>query len=148
MPQGFLRAANGTFTVFDAPDSTGTFALSINAAGTITGYYVNASNVKQGFVRAADGTFTTIIPTGATSEIVPTSINSAGALAGSYGNSSPRLRGFMRSAAGSYTEFDVKGAVGPPGGTEPTSINTAGQITGYYTLKSDSRSANGFLRTP
>jgi hypothetical protein len=61
---GFLRAPDGTFTTFDAPGAgtgayQGTFAISINPAGAITGYYTDASNVDHGFLRARDGTITT-----------------------------------------------------------------------------------------
>src|SRR5450631_3912194 len=41
---GFLRAPDGTFTTFDAPDDVGgTYPACINPAGAITGYYSDAS---------------------------------------------------------------------------------------------------------
>jgi hypothetical protein len=47
---GFVRAANGTITTFDVSGAgtganQGTFALNINTAGTISGYYEDASGV-------------------------------------------------------------------------------------------------------
>src|SRR5271157_3965709 len=58
---GFVRAADGTITPFDASGAgtgknQGTFPISINTAGVIAGYYSDTSNVYHGFVRAADGT--------------------------------------------------------------------------------------------
>jgi len=54
---GFVRAANGTITTFDAPGVgagmgivQGTAGFSINAAGNITGAYTDASAVVHGFV--------------------------------------------------------------------------------------------------
>jgi hypothetical protein len=53
---GFVRASEGTLTTFDDPDAgtggfQGTVAKSINSAGDIAGYYVDASGVSHGFVR-------------------------------------------------------------------------------------------------
>jgi hypothetical protein len=55
---GFLRTPDGTFATFDAPGAntapgsfSGTFPYSINDAGVISGYYVDANNVAHGFVR-------------------------------------------------------------------------------------------------
>src|SRR5947207_15347956 len=70
---GFLRAPNGTFTIFDDPaagtcstscgtigNGQGTRAYGINPAGTITGFYTDNSARCHGYVRAANGTFTQI----------------------------------------------------------------------------------------
>ncbi len=50
---GFVRAANGTITTFDAPGAgpNGTFPLSINPAGDITRNYVDAKNIAHGLLR-------------------------------------------------------------------------------------------------
>jgi len=53
---GYLRARDGAFTTFDAPDAAtdyngGTFAVSINPADVITGFYYDADFVPHGFVR-------------------------------------------------------------------------------------------------
>jgi hypothetical protein len=55
---GFLRSPDGAFTTFEAPgaDTTannfnGTFPVSINDWGVITGYYVDVNNVVHGFLR-------------------------------------------------------------------------------------------------
>jgi hypothetical protein len=48
---GFVRASNGAITTFDVPGAgtgsfQGTYALNINPAGTIAGFYFDASNVS------------------------------------------------------------------------------------------------------
>ncbi len=55
---GYLRSPEGTFTTFEAPgadttagDFNGTFPVSINDWGVITGYYVDKNNVLHGFLR-------------------------------------------------------------------------------------------------
>jgi hypothetical protein len=51
-------AAAATFTTFSVPGAVETFPNSINASGSITGYYEDSAGL-HGFVRAADGTITT-----------------------------------------------------------------------------------------
>jgi hypothetical protein len=53
---GFVRAASGAITTFNAPgagtaDYQGTLGDGINNAGTITGQYIDASGVSHGFLR-------------------------------------------------------------------------------------------------
>ena len=49
---GFVRLADGTVTVFDPPDATQTYAISINASGAVAGYYSGADgSAVHGFVR-------------------------------------------------------------------------------------------------
>ena len=54
---GFLRSPEGKFTTFDAPGAnttpgsySGTFPVSINDQGAITGYYLDTNNVNHGFL--------------------------------------------------------------------------------------------------
>ena len=53
---GFVRAPNGTITVFDAPGAgngggQGTAPQSINEVGEVTGGYVDTNFVAHGFIR-------------------------------------------------------------------------------------------------
>jgi hypothetical protein len=55
---GYLRSPEGTFKTFEvhgadttAGDFNGTFPVSINDWGVITGYYVDKNNVVHGFLR-------------------------------------------------------------------------------------------------
>jgi len=47
-----VETRDGAITVFDAPNAVKTILFSINPAGAITGYYVDA-NGTHGFVRSA-----------------------------------------------------------------------------------------------
>ncbi len=152
---GFVRAASGTITTFDAPGAgtgagQGTIAVSINTAGEIAGTYEDASGVGHGFVRAINGTITTFDAPGAgrqdwlaalsvKSQGPPTqgtyafNINDAGDIAGLYLDASVAVHGLVRGANGVITSFDVPGAgTGTLQGTGGLGINTAGNITGSY----------------
>jgi uncharacterized membrane protein len=55
---GFVRSPQGRVTTFDAPRAnttagsySGTFPVSINDQGAITGYYLDTNNVSHGFLR-------------------------------------------------------------------------------------------------
>ena len=77
-----------TFEVSGAGKSIyeGTYALSINTAGTVTGYYIDSKFAYHGFVRTAAGTITKFDAPGAGTEAFdgtyPFSINTAGEIAG------------------------------------------------------------------
>jgi hypothetical protein len=96
---GFLRTNTGKLTYFEAPRagkgySQGTVALGINAAGTITGYYVDSNNIVHGFVRSSNGTTTDFDVPGAT-QTFPSAINKTGQIVGFYLSNSG-YRGFVR----------------------------------------------------
>src|ERR1700745_348327 len=70
---GFLRAPDGTITIFDDPNAgacstscgpigngQGTRAFAINPSGQIVGSYTDNIGRCHGYVRAASGTFTQI----------------------------------------------------------------------------------------
>jgi hypothetical protein len=69
----FLRTPDGAITTFDAPGAgtgpfQGTFTAGVdglNPAGTVTGYYLDGSNVYHGYVRDPDGTISTFDAPGA-----------------------------------------------------------------------------------
>ena len=144
---GFVRAANGTITTFDAPaagtdDKQGTRPVAINSQGAITGVYSDANDQKHGFVRNPDGSITAPIddPNGALGTY-PTSIDAAGDITGTYEDASGLFHGFVLPAGGTITSFDAPGASTKGGtgkglggviGTVAMSINTAGTIAGFY----------------
>ena len=148
---GFLRAPDGTITVFDDPNAgtcstscgtigngQGTRAFAINPVGTITGSYTDNSGRCHGYVRAANGTFTQIdapdagtgpFPQGTfPSNITPMGINPAGAIIGFYVDASSVQHGFVRAPNGIITEFDPPGSIF----TDPNGIDQTGAITGFY----------------
>lgn len=153
---GFVRAAGGVVTVFDAPGAgtakhEGTFPTSINTGGTITGMFSDTNSVYHGFVRAAaGGAITPFDAPGAKLDLdagtVPMSINTAGTIAGMYRDPNLVYHGFVRTAGGAISTIDAPGAgTDYIQGTRPLSINTAGTITGYY--QDANYVHHGFVRT-
>jgi hypothetical protein len=162
---GFLRAPDGTFTMFDDPNAgtcstscgtigpgQGTRAYAINPSGEIVGFYSDNSARCHGYVRAANGTFTQIdapdagtgpFPQGTfPSEFTPAGINPAGAITGFYVDASSVQHGFVRASGGKITEFDPSGSIF----TNPNAIDETGAITGFYF--DANVVGHGFLRTP
>jgi hypothetical protein len=102
----FLRAADGTYTVFDPPEagSHGSDAISINDSGVILGAYLDANLVRHGYLRDALGTFVTFDdPSAAQMPVsptflgtVPARINATGAIVGLYSDSTGGRHGFVR----------------------------------------------------
>ena len=85
--KGFVRHANGNFSVFSVPGSFGTTAHQINYQGFVTGWWKPASNSyqAQGYTRDPVGNFTTFTsPDGQDGATYPMSINASGEVTG-YG---------------------------------------------------------------
>src|SRR6202047_3343948 len=164
-PHAFVRAPDGTFTIFDDPgagtcstscgtigNGQGTRAYAINPSGAITGFYTDNSARCHGYVRAADGTFTQIdaphagtgpAPQGTfPSEFTPAGINPGGAITGFYVDASSVQHGFVRASGGKITEFDPAGSIL----TNPNAIDAPGDITGFYF--DANFVGHGFLREP
>jgi hypothetical protein len=102
---GFVRAADGAITTFDAPGAgtgamQGTMGGSINPAGTIPGTYIDANSANHGYVRAADGAITTFdapgAGTGSGQGTVPFTNNQSGAIVGYYLDANNVNHGFLR----------------------------------------------------
>ena len=161
---GFMRAANGTITTFDAPGAgtntaQGTAPSAINASGTITGTYADSSGVEHGFVRDASGTITSFDAPGAGTSgngiglksegTIPVNIDSAGDISGVYTDASNQHHGFVRAANGTFTTFDAPGAGTTTlfmlEGTIPFAIDPGGNyVVGFY---ADANGIHGFERT-
>jgi hypothetical protein len=156
---GYVRGADGTFTMFDVPDAgtgylQGTFAGNMSMSGeVIAGYYIDASGMNHGFLRAGNGAITTFdVPAAAKGPGLGTStfwaqcVNSAGAVTGSYYDQNGALHGFVRAPDGTITTFDAPGAgTGSGQGTLACAINPAGAIAG---LSQDNNGVyHGLLRT-
>ena len=78
---GFVRDPEGNATSLNAPGSIATSPQSINAGGTITGFYNERNTVLHGFVREPNGTVTSFDPPGSTITRA-VSIKAKGAIAG------------------------------------------------------------------
>jgi hypothetical protein len=109
---GFLRAANGTFTTFDAPGAVNgtSFLCCITPAGAVAGISFDANFVGHGFLRAPDGTFTSFDPQGSTFT-APSGINPAGTISGLYFDANFVEHGFLRDKHGTITTFDAPGCL-------------------------------------
>jgi hypothetical protein len=150
---GLLASAHAASIItFAVPGAVqGTFGLSINTAGAITGYYLDTGGVYHGFLRGPNGTITTFDAPGAgTASGLGTSglsINTAGAITGYYWDAGNVSHGFVRAPNGTISTFDAPGAGGGSAtGTISRSINTAGAITGSY--QDASYVNHGFVRAP
>ena len=156
----FIREPEGKMTVFDAPgagtvSNTGTLAGGINRQGEVAAYYEDSNNLSHGFIRSPSGHYTIFeAPGSATSgrmdSIVGTStsgINSSGSVVGTDGDQNGVWHGFVRSPRGSFTVFNAPHAgAGVGQGTIAQTINTFGEVAGYYT---DAQFLNhGFLWLP
>jgi hypothetical protein len=62
VPHGFLRAPDGTFSEFDAPDSLETYVYGLNSQQTVVGLYITSEGAGLGgFLRTVDGKIETIL---------------------------------------------------------------------------------------
>jgi hypothetical protein len=148
---GFVTHPDGyhfTFTVSPPSSAACTTALTfpetINAQGTIAGWYeaICPPNETGGFVMSPEGVVSVFQLPGAIAENY-IAINEVGDVAGAYTDTAGAQHGFVRNPYGTITTFD------PPehdamAGTQPTSINDAGAITGFY----DQAGVTGFIRIP
>jgi len=136
---GFLRAPDGTFSVFDATtDAEATYGFGVNSQQTVAGIYATPEGAGLGgFLRTADGQITTVLTPemGSPVSLGVNSINDAGVVVGYYanGNLKPAARAYVRTPNGKVTYFKAPDAgTGPNQGTYPYANNNAGEITGTY----------------
>ena len=156
---GYLRAADGTLTVFDVPhagtgNGQGTFAGNMSMSGeVIAGNYVDTAGMNHGFLRASNGTVTEFdVPAAATGPGLGTStewaqcVNPAGAMTGIYFDQNGAAHGYVRAPNGTIATFDAPGAgTGSGQGTYAVGINPAGTIVG---ISQDNNGVyHGLLRT-
>ncbi len=164
--QGFIRASDGTFTTFYAPDAgstspgvEGTMPASINTNGDVAGGYIDANHAYHGFVRlAADGTITEFDAPGAPIAVAnrgttAIAINDSDQIVGFYtsgsSNTTSVYYGFLRAADGTFTTLTEPSAgsgrssLGAPQGTMALAINASGEVTGYY--RDSSNNQHGFI---
>jgi hypothetical protein len=90
----FVRDQEGTFTTLYIPGvGEEQCNVTINDAGTILGYYLNAANVNIGFIKPHGGEVMPFSYPGAT-DTFPTSFNNLDVITGWYSNGSS-TQGFI-----------------------------------------------------
>ncbi len=143
-----------TFTTFDATGAAtaapqGTFPISINATGEITGFcLVGSGLVAHGFVRTASGALTTLdaldAGSGGNQGTFLFSINAAGEIVGMSSDGSNLYHGFVRTAGGTISTYEAPDAsLAGHNGTTLMGVNTLGAVTGFY--RDDSALYHGLL---
>ena len=100
-----VRATDGTYTIFDPPQSGAhsSLAEAINDSGTVVGIYRDANLVRHGFLRQPDGTFVSFddpqaaqLPLSDTNlGTDPRDINASGAVVGFYSDVNGVRHGFI-----------------------------------------------------
>jgi probable HAF family extracellular repeat protein len=118
-------AASYSYTSIDYPGASGTRAYGINDAGTVVGYYADASGVWHGF-SLSGGSYTSLDYPGAQFTEVH-GINNAGTIVGQYVDASAVKHGFSLSGT-THASIDYPGATL----TDVYGINNAGTIVGVY----------------
>lgn len=145
---GYLRAPDGTFTVFLA--NVQVAGVYLNKSGTAAGAFnvPGGSGSMDGFLRTIDGALDFFTVPGSVPLNV-SGINDSGAVTGNWA-ADPEFtsgaHGFQRSADGAISTFDAPGAgTAQFQGTFPGAINNAGAIAG--TVVDSSNVGHGFLLT-
>jgi len=143
------------FVTIDVTGAVATIPESINAAGAITGNWLDGNLVEHGFLRTPDGHITTFDAPGAGDAsgsyegTVPYMIDSAGVIVGYYEDASQACHGFLRAPNNTFTTIDAPGAganCAEGEGTWAGSINPFGEINGY--LVDSTLVYHAFLRSP
>jgi hypothetical protein len=139
-PHGYVRANDGTFTLFDGPGATTTWPTAINPSGVITGFYCD-DDTCHAFLRAPDGTLTNADPPDSVLTFVDgRNISPEGALTGQYYDADFNPHCFLRNQNGTFVTFDLS-----PFGGEGMDINANGEIVGSY--YDEDFNSHGFLRS-
>ncbi len=141
---GFLRAADGTYTIFDPTNSVETLVHGMNNKGATVGFYYNPNVADFGFVRSPNGKIVDIVYPGAkTSTTVAVAINDVDVIVGTYiDGATGYIIGFVRYGSQNLQSIQVSGTAG---NTYPSGINAGGVITGSYANSNDNVS-HGFVR--
>lgn len=139
VPQQLRAQTQPAFLSLQVPGSRATYPLSMNDAGTVTGYYLSASGVSSGFIRYQTGQIVTFDVPGSTATI-PVAINTAGFITGYYNRPSTTPvvfdipQGFVRTPDGKISIFGNPVTPASPASfwAQPVTINVAGEVIGNY----------------
>jgi hypothetical protein len=130
--KGFIRAADGSFTLINPGSSGLTSARAINDSGQVTGTWLPQGPPYQshGFVYSA-GTITSFdVPnpskTVLTTQTRPETIDALGNVAGTFVDSNGAYHVFLRTNKGHFTTYDIPGSQS----IVVTRLNNSGLIGG------------------
>ena len=137
--QGFIRASDGTVTLFSVDGSSGLGPAVINSKGMVAGIYLDEMFYPHGYVRKPNSKIQKFDAPGSVSTGTQC-INESGVVSGYYVDSSSLFHGYTRSSGGTITTFDVPNALQ----TVPTCLNDFGDVVGYYS--DNTQTFRGFLR--
>jgi len=173
---GFVRKPDGAFTTLDAPGAgagmgppiighpelrsgQGTLVTGVNDGGVVTGYFIDAKNVRHGFLRDESGAFITFDVAGAgSSGTAPESVNGTGQVTGTYRDPpivvdneeihsyrSGAEHGFLREPKGTIKTFDKPSAGSElTGRTRLKTVNNSGTVVGSD--EGENGTHRGFIR--
>lgn len=143
---GFVRAADGTITTFDAAGpSSETQPTAINRRGEVVGLFMNPKKlmVERAFLRSTNGIIKKYSAGGINNGA--SGLNDKGFAIGDYVRKNRSVVGYLRGADGAITDLrDPKAGKGEFEGTSPLAINDGGVITGLYSRQSGTY---GFVRS-
>jgi hypothetical protein len=154
---GFVRAADGEYTTFDAPGADPvigcTCPQAINDFGVVAGYEIDSSGFSHGFLRSPEGKFTTFdVPGAGGYGSTPIAISLEGAIVGYYTDSNYVFHAFLRSPDGKFTTWSGPDACTGNGsegcfGSGATNVNAFGTIAGGFEDNSGNFVHHGFVRS-
>lgn len=120
--------ATNSFSPVNIAGALAVTAAGINDAGTVAGFYTNASNATLGFILSGNTLTNVQDPNGVSTMIL--GLNNTGLADGVYADANGLLHGFIYNIAlNSFTTVDAPNG---PGGTTLNGLNDLGQFTGFY----------------
>lgn len=129
------------FAMLNIKNSGNATATSINAGGTIAGFFTNSKGRTVGFLRHSDGSITTLSRPGA--DVTQAfGVNKAGLVVGAYSIGSRTFGFTWQDGRGFRTVNDPNGV----GSTFINGVNNAGELVGFYTDKRGN--TDGMLAIP
>lgn len=125
------------YVTIEVPNSVGTWAYGINAAGHIVGFYIGNDGTEGAFL-LRNGEYTTFTHPGA-DWTEARGITPRGDIVGMYGKEG-RIRGYLRTVDGQFFPIDFPGATN----TMPIKMSPTGKIVGCFHNENSTTTMFGF----
>lgn len=148
---GFLRTAQGKFTMFDVPNAIGSLLYNafVNDREIVAGTWIDRHSdecpcdIEAGYQRAPNGTFSVYQgPYGPLQDVQVYGLNIEGTAVGWYADTNDYAHAFARYSNGHFVKINVASALESIG----SGINATGVVTGFWI---DANGAyHGFLWSP